>query len=820
MITITKKIFVFDIEYAGKGKDKVKIKPNEQLVKIAKIMTSEYKTIKLRDLFTYITLNKDFLISQGIEQSYLDKLKNRKMIFNNINGIYDIQLHITNSPYFKYANSPIYYIDFAYAILNFEVDENNKIHSIKKTDLVYSDKNIDFVPNIIKMCTAIGNNPNNIVTSYNVGVDYNRIMIALACSRFFSENDYGGLGAASAINTLIQLKQEKKIFDIRKVFVKLFSAYKGNKDKIEMSYVRWCIENGYITRSLNIKTQMEQVQEYYREVHSKQFEKKNLISENEIYTQKHSAKQDVKDLVELIKAKISVHKLDWSIYFDALEEDILETDFISIQLKNLFNKSDYKKELANHGYIIYGIEKQRFSDLSDSDIDNILEIPFNTKIRGYIDSTNTVLDLIRNINSMQFKNQFKNNNERMSYLKKELKILKDNQKKVLEKDEAKKIIENKVTEGIKDVTVSTLLENEILKYTKNQKLGFNIMNRIRFLLYYFLEQQKLIEFIKFLGEFYHAYVNVVKTDKELEIFNKAIEEGYTGIIEFIKKKQKTDDNVKMLKAALGEFANDDGGEFTYLDDVPVDFKKSRTKATKSMESLIKASTTIPNLSTAIERAITIALLEDKASKALKNSSGGGAYYDERIGDNSSPIGLDLMLYAKTSTTKTSHIANTLAIYYSFVPSNTYIYIAFSRLYGSKRYKSYIYHGVQYDYYLNLLREIIDTGTLGSAAWYIRRMNFKGRSLIQSTISGRTKFYQAISGEDKTKTGNTASPHARGIISSFEQHRKNRGRAGHISQISLNQSMFSEDKLKADAMLVNAFYNEAISLFTGSGRGKN
>src|SRR5574343_116703 len=182
---INKKIFVFDIEYAGKDKDK--IIPNKQLVKIAKIMTSEYKIIKLRDLFTYIALNKDFLISKGIEQSYLDKLKNRKMMFNNINGIYDIQLHVTDNPYFKYANSPIYYIDFAYAVLNFEVDENNKIHNIKKTDLVYSDKNIDFVPNITKMCMAIDNTSNNIVTSYNVGVDYSRIMIALACNRFFSE---------------------------------------------------------------------------------------------------------------------------------------------------------------------------------------------------------------------------------------------------------------------------------------------------------------------------------------------------------------------------------------------------------------------------------------------------------------------------------------------------------------------------------------------------------------------------------------------------------------------------------------------------------
>jgi hypothetical protein len=213
----------------------------------------------------------------------------------------------------------------------------------------------------------------------------------------------------------------------------------------------------------------------------------------------------------------------------------------------------------------------------------------------------------------------------------------------------------------------------------------------------------------------------------------------------------------------------------------------------------------------------IALLEDKAGKALKNS-GGGAYYDERIGDNAGFIGLDVMLYAKTSTTKASNIANTLAIYYSFVPSNAYLYIAFSRLYGAKKYKSYIYHGVQYDYYLNnILKEIATTGTLGSAAWNIRRMNFKGRALIESGISGKTKFYQSISGEDKTKAGNTASPHAKGVISSFEQLRKNRGKAGQISQISLNESMFDGDKLQADAMLVTAFYNEAISLFTGSGK---
>lgn len=805
---INKKIFVFDIEFAGK--DKVKISPNEQLVKIANIMSPGQEIIKMRELLTYIVTNEKSLALQGIEQSYLNKLKTRRTTFNNVSGIYDIQLHITNNPYFKYANHPIYYVDFAYAVLSFDVDKNNKIYNINKPDIVYSDQDIGFITNITKMCEEIGNSPDNIIASYNIGVDYSKIMIALACHRFLSKDDSSGNRTFTSINKLLQLRQEKKILDVRKVFIKLFTARKKNNDKIEMEYVRWCIENGYITRALNIKTQMEQVQKFYRERHDQEFETKNLISPND-YKQEHTAKKDVQDLVELIKAKINIHKTGWDIYFETLEEDTLETNFFSIQLKNIFGKNEYKKELANKGYIIYGTEKQKFSDLSDSDIDKIIDIPLGTKIRVYIDSATAVLELIEKINSTQFNN----NNDRMAYLKKELKVLKGNQKKVDEKDAFKRIIEGKVTEGIKDITVTKLLENEILKHTKNKTLEPDIINRIRFLLYYFLEQQKLIEFVKFLGDFYHAYVYVIKTDEELETFNNAIEKGYTGIIEFIRKKQKTDDDIKMLKAALGEFAND-GGEFTYLDDVPVDFKKSRTKATKSMESLIKASTSITNLSTAIERAITIALLEDKASKALKKS-GGGAYYDNRIGDNTSSIGSDLMLYAKTSTTKTSNIANTLAIYYSFVPSNTYIYIAFSRLYGSKRYKSYIYHGVQYNYYLKMLEEIANTGTLGSAAWNIRRGNFTGRSLMQSGISKRTKFYQSISGEDKTKAGNTASPHAKGVISSFERHRKNRGKAGQISQISLNEPMFSGDKLQADAMLVSAFYNEAVSLFTGSGK---
>lgn len=804
---ITKKIFIFDIEFAGK--DKVKIIPNEQLVNIAKIMYPGKEIIKMRELLTDIARSEKFLVSKGIEQSYLNKLKIRKFTFNNISGIYDIQLHVTKNPYFKYANNPIYYIDFAYAVLSFDVDENNKIHNMNKPDIVYSDKNIDFVPNMTKMCLEIGNNPNHIIASYNIGVDYSRILIALACHRFLSKDDSGGTGASASINTLLQLKQEKKILDVRKVFIKLFTARKANNDKIEMEYVRWCIENGYITRALNIKTQMEQVQQFYREKHGQEFETKNLISPND-YKQEHTAKKDVQDLVELIKAKINIHKTGWDIYFEALEEDPLETNFFSIQLKNIFGKNEYKKELANKGYIIYGTEQQKFSNLSDSDIDKIIDIPFGTKIRVYIDSATAVLELIQKINSTPFNN----NKERMVYLKKELKVLKGNQKKVDEKDSFKRIIEGKVTEGIKDITVTKLLENEILKHTKNKTLEPDVINRIRFLLYYFLEQQKLIEFVKFLGEFYHNYVYAIKTDKEIDDFNNAVKLGYTGIIEFIKQKQK-DDGVRMLAEALGQVYND-GGEFTYLTEAQVDFKKSRTKKTRSMDSLIKASTSIHSLSTAIERAITIALLEDKASKALKKS-GGGAYYDNRIGDNTSSIGSDLMLYAKTSTTKASNVANTLAMYYSFVPNNTYLYIAFSRLHGSKKYKSYIYHGVQYNYYLDMLQKVAESGTLGSAAWNIRRMNFKGRSLIQSTISGRTKFYQAISGEDKTKGGRTASPHARGIISSFEQHRKNRGKAGNISQISLNESMFGSDKLQADAMLVTAFYNEAISLFTGSGK---
>ena len=131
-----KKIFVFDIEYAGK--DEEKIKPNKQLVKIAKIMSPE-KIIKIKDLFTYISLNKDTLVSsKEIEQSYLDKMKSRKIMLDTIKGVYDIELHLTNDPYFKYANNIIYYVDFAYDVLNFEVDKNNKINtsSIKQTGVV------------------------------------------------------------------------------------------------------------------------------------------------------------------------------------------------------------------------------------------------------------------------------------------------------------------------------------------------------------------------------------------------------------------------------------------------------------------------------------------------------------------------------------------------------------------------------------------------------------------------------------------------------------------------------------------------------------
>ena len=807
---INKKMFVFDIEYAGK--DKTKITPNKQLVKIAKIMSPGQTSVQLRELFTYITLyKKDLIYKKGIDKAYLDKLARRKSIFDNIKVIYDIKLNLTsNNPYFTYASNTIYYIDFAYDVLNFKVDEDNKIHDINNSGVVSSAKNTDFIPNMAKMCAEISKNQNSIVASYNVGTDYGRIMIALSCKRFLSEDDLSGTGASTSIDTLLQLSREKKILDIRKVFIKLFSVKKGSKDEVDLKYARWCIEHGYITRALNIKTQLEQLINHYRNLYKEEFKNTSLISSNE-YKQSHTAKKDVEDLVDLIKVKTSYGKLnDWTIYFDILKEDKLETDFTSIQLKNLFGKDDYQKELANNGYIIYGVEKRNFSELDDSDIDKILEIPSNTKIRGYIDSTAAVLDLIEHINGIQFNS----NKERMSYLKEKLKVLKGNQKKVDEKNEFKKRIDNHVTEGIKDITVSKLLENEILSHTQNQNLEPNIVNRIRFLLYYFLEQQKLIEFVKFLGEFYHEYIHVIRTEKEIDDFNNAVELGYTGVIEFIKKKQK-DEGTRMLAEALGQVYND-GGEFTSLSEAQVDFNKSRTKATKSMASLIKASTSITDLSTAMKRAITIALLEDKAGKALKNSNG-GAHYDARIGDNAGFIGLDVMLYAKTSTTKSSNIANTLAIYYSFVPGNAYLYIAFSRLYGAKKYKSYLYHGVQYNYYLNILEEIAKTGTLGSAAWNIRRMNFKGRALIESGISGKTKFYQAISGEDKTKAGNTASPHAKGVISSFEQYKKNRGKAGKISQISLNDPMFDEDKLQADAMLVTAFYNEAISLFTGSGK---
>lgn len=805
---INKKIFVFDIEFAGTGKNKIKIKPNEQLLKIAKIMYPGQNIIKMKELFSDIIRTEKDLVSKKIQQSYLNKLKTRIKASRNISGIDNVELHFTDSPHFKYANHPVYYIDFAYAVLSFDVDENNKINNPKQSEITHSDNNIDFIKNIAKMCTEIGNSQNNIIASFNVDVDYSRIMIALSCSRFFSENDSSGDGAYTSIEKLLQLREQKKILDVRKIFIKLFSVRKENKDEIGMKYVKWCIANGYVTRALNIKTQMEQFQIHYRRLYNDEFKQTSLIDPNG-YKQKHNAKDDVADLMELMAAKMK-KELDWSIYFETLKEDNFKTDFVSTNLKTILGQNNYKKELADNGYIIYGMEKRNFSDLDDSDIDKIIEIPFNTKIKGYIDSTNTVLDLIEKINLKTFNN----NNERMSYLKQHLKVLKGNQKKVDEKDAFKRIIEGKVTEGIKDVTVTKLLENEILKYTKNQSLGSNIIHRIRFLLYYFLEQQKLIEFVNFLGEFYHAYIRIIKTEKELEIFNNAVQSGYTGLIEFIKQKQK-DDGLRMLADALGDLDND-GGEFTYLTEAQVDFKKSRTKKTRSMDSLIKASTSIPDLSTAIKRAVAIALLEDKASNSLKKSNG-GAYYEDRIGDNASSIGSDVMLYAKTSTTKSSNIANTLAIYYSFVPGNTYLYVAFSRLYGSKKYKSYIYHGVQYDYYLKMLEEIVESGTLGSAAWRIRRMNFTGRSLIQSSISKRTKFYQAISGEDKTKNGNTASPHAIGVISSFEQHRKNRGKAGKISKISLKESMFDADKLHADAMLVTSFYHEAISLFTGSGK---
>ena len=111
--------------------------------------------------------------------------------------------------------------------------KNNKIYNMNTPDIVYSDQNIDFIPNITKMCDAIGNSPDNIIASYNIGVDYSKIMIALACHRFLSKDDSSGNGTHTSINKLLQLKQEKKILDVRKVFIKLFTARKANNDKIE-----------------------------------------------------------------------------------------------------------------------------------------------------------------------------------------------------------------------------------------------------------------------------------------------------------------------------------------------------------------------------------------------------------------------------------------------------------------------------------------------------------------------------------------------------------------------------------------------------------
>lgn len=495
------------------------------------------------------------------------------------------------------------------------------------------------------------------------------IRIQYAISNDITESQYNGHMAF--INQIEQNAKDIRASFINTILEKRITADNIEKKSYRNEFIDYCIKYGLITRRLNLRTNQQTMMNFMKYLVSK-----NNNSALAFTIQKHNAGDDVDDLYDIVKSKIQMlNKVGSPISFSEYKTDKDESDsFSKISLR------DIKNRLKQEGYLIYNGNDKMWNDITEKDIENtVMYVPS----KAYDDDPKELKDLIAmKYNLTKFKEVFK-------------KII--NTKTTANIAE---LYELGMVKGISKVTIDELIENDIGSITDK-----NRVERIKYILYFFLEQQKAIGVVTLInnaindgiveGKSYSSILNEAKTNKRL--------------LDYIEKNKKSD---ILLDESIKRYQN------------------------------------------SLNRAILIEKLEFEASNRIsrgnviygKNKTytrSGGIYYERKkaVSINEEYIGNDSIIYTN---------GNTLCLYYAFIPQNSFLYVAFQRK-GMTKYKSYLYNGITYEYYVKILQQIISSGSIGSAVWKTLRgiktaVQSRAERKDKGRVDAKSKYFERLTGE--------------------------------------------------------------------------
>lgn len=500
------------------------------------------------------------------------------------------------------------------------------------------------------------------------------IRIQYAISNDISESQYNGHMAF-----ISQIEQNAK--DIRASFINTIIEKRFTVDNIEKKsyrndFINHCIRYGFITRRLNLRTSQEVMMNFMKTIMAKSSNSTAVFG-----AQKHTAKEDVDDLCEIVKSKIiALRDIGSPMSFSEYKTEKDEKDsFSKISLR------DIKNRLKQEGYLIYNGNDKMWNDITEKDIENtVMYVPK----RAYDDDPKELKDLIANNYSLnKFKTLFK--------------------KLIVTKTTANiaELYEAGMVKGINKITIDELIENDISKIDSAISNSSDRIGRVKYILYFFLEQQKSIDIIT--------------------VINGAVKKGICKGKSYLDIIDETKSNKELLSYIV------ENKKASY----PIEEARQRYLNSINRAVLIEKSEF-----TAGQRISRGNVIYDK-NKSYARS--GGIYYEKKKATTLEEqyIGNDSIIYTN---------GNTLCIYYAFIPQNSFLYVAFQRK-GMTKYKSYLYNGISYEYYLKILQQIITDGSIGSSVWKTLRgvktaIQSRAERKEKGRVDSKSKYFERLTGE--------------------------------------------------------------------------
>lgn len=528
-----------------------------------------------------------------------------------------------------------------------------------------------------------------------------------------------------------------EVVDTRHSFIDAILNPKVSEDSMDgnihrAKYIDYCISEGHITSSLNLITKQEIMLNFTRKIeHGLGF-----------IEQKHTAVDDVKDLANLIKNLVlMLYESDMPLNFSSDGKKVEKSSYQNISLKYMIPR------LKSEGYLIYNGNLKQIENLTDADIDSIEYVP----TRAYADDPPELKKII----NVDMKSPKGNNLEYFKKLFKEM-------TKVRKTTTVAEKYQHGIVTGITKVTLDNLIEADIKEWatlSDERRIG-----RIKFILYYFLEQQKAIMMMKSLNEVYKKG-RVVSLDNKLVV-------SYSKLIGFIKANSKA---VELFREEI-----------------------------KDSNSKIDIAEVLKKYTLALTRAIATEKLEYEASIALTKASSsdddggtrkGGVYYEKKkteIADTST-VGYDSILWSN---------GNGLSLYFGFFPGRSFLYISFKRNKGSG-YKSYLYNGLDYIYYHMILKSVKENRSIGKTVWRLLReirAAVQHRSVVKAENKGKitkkSRYFETVSGEE-------------GV---YRKDEEAEGIDFGMNADEQNSKMTEQDaQLIAGTLFVKAFFQEASTI---------